>query len=214
MVNPCNKHKFNLTLSMIYSGQLRKNNSFLPSFRIYLIALLIKLDSRGPVFFVQKRLGRNGRVFNCYKLRTMVCDAEEVLGASLAKDSILKKEWEANFKLKNDPRVTRAGRFLRTTSLDELSQVINVIRGDMSLVGPRPRPLYELEVRKEDVTFQLGLAMRPGITGLWQVSGRNELDFEQRINLDAAYVRNWTLWLDISIAVKTIGIVLRQRGAY
>lgn len=181
---------------------------------LVIFALLIKLDSRGPAFFIQKRLGRNGKIFNCYKLRTMVRDAEEVLRISLERDPVLNKEWEANFKLKNDPRITRVGRFLRKTSLDELSQIINVIRGDMSLVGPRPRPLYELEARKEDELFHLGLTVRPGITGLWQVSGRNELDFEHRISLDAAYVRNWTLWLDISLLLRTISIVLGQRGAY
>lgn len=176
--------------------------------------LLIKLDSRGPAFFVQKRLGRNGKVFNCYKFRTMVRDAETVLQLSLKKDPALKKEWDANFKLKHDSRVTPVGRFLRKTSLDELPQIINVIRGEMSLVGPRPRPLYELEGRSDDPLFHQGLTVAPGITGLWQVSGRNELNFEHRIKLDAFYVRNRTIWLDISLLFKTIGIVIRQKGAY
>jgi undecaprenyl-phosphate galactose phosphotransferase len=181
---------------------------------LFVFAGLVKLDSRGPAFFIQKRLGRNGKVFNCYKFRTMVREAEEALRLSLEKDPVLKKEWDANFKLRNDRRVTRVGRFLRKTSLDELAQIINVILGDMSLVGPRPRPLYELEGRREDELFHLGLTVRPGITGLWQVSGRNELDFEHRVRLDAAYVRNWSLWLDISLLFRTISIVLWQKGAY
>jgi len=181
---------------------------------LFVFAILIKLDSKGPALFIQKRLGRNGKVFNCYKFRTMVRDAEEALRLSLEKDPSLQKEWDANYKLKKDPRITRVGRFLRKTSLDELPQMINVIQGKMSLVGPRPRPLYELEGRREDELFHIGLALRPGITGLWQVSGRNELDFEHRIRLDAAYVRNRSLWLDIALLFRTISIVLWQKGAY
>ncbi|MCL6479795.1 MAG: exopolysaccharide biosynthesis polyprenyl glycosylphosphotransferase [Peptococcaceae bacterium] len=178
-----------------------------------IFSILIKLDSRGPVLFVQKRLGRNGKIFNCLKFRTMLHNAEEVLKQSLEQDPELKKEWEENFKLKRDPRITRMGNFLRKTSLDELPQIINVLRGEMSLVGPRPRPLYEL-VGHNDPLFSVGLSVRPGMTGLWQVSGRNELDFKQRIKLDAVYVRNWSVWLDISLLFRTVSVVLWQKGAY
>ncbi len=180
---------------------------------LFIFAVLIILDSKGPAFFIQKRLGRQGKVFDCYKFRTMVPDAEEVLSVYLEKDPTLKKEWETNFKLKNDPRITRVGRILRRSSLDELPQIINVIRGEMSMVGPRPRPLYELDGREEDYIFRAGLSVRPGMTGLWQVCGRNELDFQNRIRLDAVYAKNCSLWLDIYLILKTVGTVLRQKGA-
>lgn len=178
------------------------------------LAVAIKLDSRGPVLFIQPRLGRNGQVFYCFKFRTMVRDAGQVLNSLLATDPVMRNEWAASFKLKNDPRLTRVGRFLRKTSLDELPQIINVLRGEMSLVGPRPRPLYEMEASKDDYIFYTGLLMRPGMTGLWQVSGRSQMDFENRILMDALYVCNWTLWLDIQLLFRTVGAVLRRKGAY
>lgn len=181
---------------------------------LFVFAVWIKRDSRGPILFIQERLGKDGKVFKCYKFRTMVQDAENALKRSLDKDPVLKKEWDFNFKLKNDQRITRFGSFLRKTSLDELPQIINVIRGEMSLVGPRPRPLYELVGREDDEIFQLGLSVRPGITGLWQVSGRNELDFYHRIWLDAVYVQKRSLWFDITLLFRTISTVLRQKGAY
>ena len=181
---------------------------------LFCIALLIRLDSPGPAFFVQKRLGKNGKVFNCFKFRTMVDGAEQGLSALFKKKPAFKGEWEANFKIRNDPRVTRVGRFLRKTSLDELPQIINVILGQMSLVGPRPRPLYELDGRRDNYEFQVGLRVRPGITGLWQVSGRNKLNFEQRVTMDAIYVRKWSLCTDFQLLLKTVGIVIKQRGAY
>lgn len=183
-------------------------------FLFIIFAILIKHDSRGTIFFIQKRLGKNGKIFNCYKFRTMVQDAEAALQNTLEKQPELQKEWEANYKIKNDPRVTRVGRFLRKTSLDELPQLFNVLKGEMSLVGPRPRVLYEIIGRSGDARFMLGLSVLPGITGLWQVSGRNELDFSNRILLDAVYVRNWSFFKDILLLLKTIGIVLRQKGAY
>jgi len=180
---------------------------------LFLFAGLIKLDSAGPAFFIQKRLGRNGKVFNCFKFRTMCPGAEELLENSLEKDVLLKKEWESNFKLKKDPRVSRIGKFLRKTSLDELPQIFNVLRGEMSIVGPRPRPLYEMEGRQNDGAFLAGLSVLPGLTGLWQVCGRNELGFEHRIRLDASYVTNWSPWIDLWILIKTIYVVLWQKGA-
>nr|WP_245561133.1 sugar transferase [Desulfoscipio gibsoniae] len=200
------KRIFDLTLSFLLL------TVSLPFFII--IALLTKLDSRGPVLFTQKRLGKNGKEFSCLKFRTMVGNAGDVLRHALEKDQALREEWEINFKLKNDPRVTRVGSFLRKTSLDELPQIINVLRGEMSLVGPRPRPLYELEGQKGNDMFYVGLTVRPGITGLWQVSGRNDLDFKQRILLDAMYVQNWSLKLDFLLLFKTIKVVLKQTGAY
>lgn len=181
---------------------------------LIIFTVLIKLDSKGSALFIQKRLGRDGKVFSCLKFRTMVQDAEEVLKRSLEKDPEMKKEWEANFKLKNDPRITRVGKLLRKTSVDELPQIISVLMGEMSLVGPRPRPLYELNGRKNNYLFNVGLSVRPGMTGLWQVSGRNELDFGDRIKLDAVYVRNWSLWIDVSLLFRTISVVLWQKGAY
>lgn len=186
----------------------------LSSFFFVLFAILIKLDSKGSIFFTQKRLGKNGKVFNCYKFRTMIQNAEEALKSSLEKQPELRKEWEAHYKIKNDPRVTRVGLFLRKNSLDELPQLFNIIKGEMSLVGPRPRPLYEMEGRSEDVLFNIGLSVLPGLTGLWQVSGRNELDFRNRILLDAVYVCNWSLSQDVLLLLRTIGIVIKQKGVY
>lgn len=181
---------------------------------LFIIAALIKTFSKGPVFFVQKRLGKNGKVFNCYKFRTMTINAEHVLIRFLEKNPALAEEWKANFKLKNDPRITGIGRFLRKTSLDELPQIINVMRGEMSLVGPRPRPLYELEGQENDFLFYLGLSALPGMTGLWQVYGRSDLDFKKRICLDAYYVMNWSLCFDITLLYRTVSIILRQKSSY
>lgn len=183
-------------------------------FFFVLSAILIKLDSKGPIFFTQKRLGKNAKVFNCYKFRTMRRHAEAALKDALEKNPELRKEWEAHYKIKNDPRITRVGLFLRKSSLDELPQLFNIIRGEMSLVGPRPRPLYEMEGRSEDVLFNMGLSVLPGLTGLWQVSGRNELDFKHRILLDAIYARNWSLSKDVLILFRTFSIVIRKKGVY
>jgi len=180
----------------------------------FIIAALVKMDSRGPVFFVQQRLGEKGQVFNCLKFRTMVQDAGNLLRCEIEKNPELKNEWSSNFKLKNDPRITRVGGFLRKSSLDELPQIINVLKSEMSLVGPRPRPLYELKGQETNQIFHAGLVVRPGITGLWQVSGRNNLDFLQRIKLDAEYVQNWSLGTDIKLLYKTVFTVLRRQGSY
>jgi exopolysaccharide biosynthesis polyprenyl glycosylphosphotransferase len=170
-------------------------------------ALAIKATSKGPVFFVQKRLGYNGRIFNCLKFRTMVKDAEQ-LKMGLEK---LNEMDGPVFKIRSDPRVTRVGRFLRRASLDELPQLINVLKGDMSLVGPRPAipaevQAYKLEDRRR-------LSMRPGITCLWQVSGRNNVGFEKWMELDRAYVDQWSLGLDFRILAKTLAAVVKGEGA-
>ena len=182
---------------------------------LLLISVAIKLDSAGPVFFLQKRLGQNGTKsrFPCVKFRSMHTDGEEKLREYLEKNPGAKEEWEKFAKLKSyDPRVTRVGSILRKTSLDEVPQVINVIRGDMSMVGPRPYLPREMKMMQNmEKTI---LVAKPGITGLWQVSGRNELSFRQRLQMDIYYVRNWSLWMDLVIIAKTVWIVLSRKGAY
>ncbi len=172
-----------------------------------LIALLIRMDSSGPVLYRQVRCGLNGRKFTFYKFRSMVQGAE-AMKSDLETHNLMNGP---AFKMKNDPRVTRVGRFLRKTSLDELPQLINVLRGDMSFVGPRP-PLPE-EVEKYEGWQRRRLSMKPGITGLWQVSGRNAIDFREWMKLDLEYIDNWSLWLDLKILLKTIPVVLMGKGA-
>lgn len=177
-----------------------------------IIAVLIKLDSKGPAIFSQERLGKKEKTFRCFKFRSMYDDAEDRLSELLKMDPIARKEWEEYWKLKDDPRVTKVGRFLRTTSLDELPQIYNVLKGEMSLVGPRPYlPKERLEIGENCYTILLS---KPGITGLWQVSGRSSTSYAYRIGLDTWYVRNWNLWLDIVILFKTVRIVLRREGAF
>ncbi|WP_246497939.1 sugar transferase [Natronoglycomyces albus] len=171
------------------------------------IALAIKLDSPGPVFFRQRRVGRDGEMFRCWKFRTMYIDAEERKAALMMEnetDGLL-------FKIKQDPRVTRVGAFLRRTSLDELPQLINVLRGEMSLVGPRPLPAEDGDFLGD---VRRRLLVRPGITGLWQVSGRSDLSWDDAVRLDLYYVDNWSLTTDLQILFRTIGVVLRSKGAY
>ncbi len=180
---------------------------------VTIIAFLIKLDSRGPVFFKQQRVGRGGKKIWVYKFRTMYVDAERRLRELLEKNEDARKEWEEFYKLRDDPRITKVGRFLRKTSLDELPQIFNVLKGDMSFVGPRP--VLEEELRKYYGEYSVYyLITRPGITGLWQVSGRNLLSYERRVHLDVWYVLNWSLWLDVVILIKTIRAVFRGEGAY
>jgi len=178
-----------------------------------LIAVIIRLEDGGFPFFIQPRLGRNGQPFNVIKFRTMRLDAEEWLREQLNRDEALRQEWEQHHKLKVDPRITLVGKILRMTSLDELPQFLNVIRGDMSLVGPRPLPNYHY-VKLPAYVRNLRRRVRPGITGLWQVSGRSECGTEGMEKWDPYYVRNWSPWLDIVILVRTIRAVLTGRGAY
>jgi Undecaprenyl-phosphate galactose phosphotransferase WbaP len=178
-----------------------------------LIAGAVWFEDRQSPFFYQERVGKKGRVFRMRKFRTMVPDAEAVLNERLAEDPALRLEWETTFKLRDDPRLTRIGAFLRRTSLDEIPQLINVLRGEMSLVGPRPLPAYhqaELPARVQ----QLRTNVRPGMTGLWQVSGRSDVGNEGLVRWDAYYVRNWSIWLDIVILVRTVRVVFRGSGAY
>jgi undecaprenyl-phosphate galactose phosphotransferase len=180
---------------------------------LVLAAMAIRSDSPGPILYRQQRLGRGWRRFRCFKFRSMYVDNQRRLEEYLASHPEAKVEWERFAKLKAfDPRVTRVGGLLRRLSFDELPQLVNVLRGEMSLVGPRPYLPRETE-RMSDFAETI-LKAPPGITGLWQVSGRNELPFEQRLRLDEYYVRNWSLWLDIIVLVKTIGVVMRRQGAY
>ncbi len=176
------------------------------------IMLLIRLDSNGPVFFGHKRLGRGGRYFSCYKFRTMLINSQDILNNLLENDQEAREKWERDFKLKDDPRITKIGSFLRKTSLDELPQLWNVLKGDMSLVGPRP--IIADEVQKYGEKSKYLFRVIPGITGLWQVSGRNDVDYDERILLDEYYAKNWSLWLDIELLFRTIGAVLKKKGAY
>jgi len=180
---------------------------------LLLVALAIRLDSPGPILFVQQRLGYRWQRFRCIKFRTMYTDNERRLREYLVQHPEARTEWERYAKLRSfDPRVTRTGRLLRRFSLDELPQLFNVLSGNMSLVGPRPYLLAEVP-RMGDFTETI-LKAQPGLTGLWQVSRRNELTFDERLRLDEYYVRNWSLWLDAVVLVKTVDAVLRWRGAY
>lgn len=177
-----------------------------------IVALMVRADG-GPAFFAHQRVGRGGKLFGCLKFRSMVIDSQARLETLLANDPAARAEWEATRKLKNDPRITRIGRFLRSTSLDELPQLINVLRGEMSLVGPRPVQEAEID-RYYGASAAHYMAVRPGITGLWQVSGRNETSYESRVALDVSYVSRPSLLADLSILLRTPVAVLSRRGAH
>jgi undecaprenyl-phosphate galactose phosphotransferase len=180
---------------------------------IGILAILIKKESPGPVFFAHNRIGKNGKIIPTLKFRSMYSDAQERLEKLLAEDEAIKKEWETNFKLKDDPRVTKIGNILRKTSLDELPQIFNVLKGEMNFVGPRPVIQQEIDqYYKEDAEYYF--MVKPGITGLWQVSGRSDTDYDFRVATDKWYVVNWSLWLDIVILFKTVKVVLFREGAY
>lgn len=174
--------------------------------------LLVRMESGGPVFYADKRMGRDGKLFSCVKFRTMVPDAEGLLQRLLAEDPALRAEYMEYHKLRHDPRVTRVGSFLRKTSLDELPQLWNVLRGDMSLVGPRPY----LPRESEDIGETQGEILRvtPGITGPWQVAGRNHTSFGERVEMDAQYVREWSVWLDLVLLARTVWCLLFRKDAY
>ncbi len=177
-----------------------------------LIALLIKLDSPGSVFYMQERIGKNKRRVRIVKFRTMVKDADEVLQAYLRANPSAKQEWEQNQKLKDDPRITRVGKWLRKYSLDELPQFFNVLKGELSLVGARP--IVESEAHHYSNHFDLYASAKPGLTGLWQVSGRSCTTYEERVRYDVYYVHNWSIWLDLYILLRTVWVVLSRDGAY
>lgn len=183
---------------------------FLSPFFI-VVPLLIKLTSRGPVFYRQQRLGKMGRPIRVWKFRSMYVDADERLQRILASDPLRKAEWEENFKLSDDPRVTPLGRILRKTSIDEFPQLFNVFAGDMALVGPRP--IVEKEVAHYGSAYDTFASVKPGITGLWQASGRSDTDYARRVALDVQYVINWSPWMDIWILFRTVSAVLFMKGA-
>jgi Undecaprenyl-phosphate galactose phosphotransferase WbaP len=179
---------------------------------LLIIALIIKINSPGPVLYKHKRLGRDGKYFYTYKFRSMVADAEQKLQEIINTDPLLKEEWEKNHKLKNDPRITGIGRFLRRTSIDEFPQLINILKGEMSLVGPRP--IVDEEIPKYGEDYNRVFSNKPGLTGLWQVSGRSHADYHDRIAFDTYYLQNWSIWLDLWIIYKTFGVVIFGKGAY
>lgn len=182
----------------------------LPLFLCVFVAL--KLTDPGPVLYWHVRIGRGGRRFSCIKFRSMVVNSDEVLKGLLESDPERREEWQLTQKLIKDPRITPIGRFLRQSSLDELPQLINVIRGDMSLVGPRP--IVPMEMRRYGDKLGLYLQARPGITGIWQISGRNDCEYCRRIEMDANYVRQWSLFSDFSILLRTFAAVLARKGSY
>ena len=177
------------------------------------IAYRIKKEDPGPVFFAHTRIGKDGKPFPCYKFRSMVVNSQEMLQKYLVKNPAAREEWERDFKLKDDPRVTPIGKFLRSTSLDELPQIFNVLGGEMSWVGPRPVIQEELD-KYYGETAKLYCTVKPGITGLWQVSGRSDIGYDERVALDATYIKYRSMWGDIVILWKTIGVVLMKKGAY
>ena len=179
---------------------------------IAIISLLVAIDNKGNVIFAHRRIGKNGKEFPCYKFQTMIPNAQEKLVEYLAANPEAKKEWEESFKLTNDPRVTKLGGFLRKTSLDELPQLWNVIKGDMSLVGPRP--IIRKEIERYGEYFREYAMVLPGITGMWQASGRSDTTYEERVSMDTWYVRNWSVWLDIMYLAKTFQAVIFGKGAY
>jgi Undecaprenyl-phosphate galactose phosphotransferase WbaP len=182
---------------------------FLPLFLV--VALGVGLSSPGPIIYAQERIGRNGRSFRFYKFRSMVMNSDEVFSAFLDSCHEARVQWEQYQKLERDPRITPFGRFIRKTSLDELPQMWNVLVGDMSLIGPRP--CMPQQKNLYGTYWGAYCAVRPGITGLWQVSGRNKLTYEQRVILDVRYVTGWSIWLDARILAKTVGVVLTGDGS-
>jgi Undecaprenyl-phosphate galactose phosphotransferase WbaP len=180
---------------------------------LLLIALLIKITSPGPVLFKQSRPGRNGKHFIFYKFRSMVIDAEDRLKVLLESDPKIKDEWDKNRKLQKDPRLTAIGRFLRKTSIDEFPQLINILKGEMAFVGPRP-VIDDSEMEKYGENFVNTFSIKPGLTGLWQVSGRSNTNYDERIAYDTYYLQSWSIWMDLWIIYKTFGAVVRGRGAY
>lgn len=176
-----------------------------------LIGTIIVLESPGPIFYFQERIGRNGKRFKIWKFRTMVKNANEIFAQQLQEVPSLREEWQNKQKLKSDPRITHFGMLLRRSSMDELPQLVNVLKGDMSLVGPRP--IVDSEIKRYADKFELYKRVYPGITGLWQVSGRSALDYEDRVQLDVYYIRNWSIWFDLYVLSRTPSAVLKCRGA-
>jgi exopolysaccharide production protein ExoY len=177
-----------------------------------LIAIAVKLADGGPILYRHRRVGQNGKAYDCFKFRTMRLDADTALHCHLAANLDAAREWQQSQKLKCDPRITPLGAALRKTSLDELPQLFNIVRGEMSLVGPRPIVLNEVPKYGECITHYM--RARPGLTGAWQISGRNDVDYARRVWLDTEYVENWSFWRDLTIIASTFRVVLTSRGCY
>lgn len=202
----------NRTAKRIFDVAMTIGGGILISPLLLGVALWVYCDSPGPVIYKHRRVGKDGKEFNCYKFRSMCVDSAERLQKLLETDPEARKEWETSFKLKNDPRITRSGAFLRKTSLDELPQLLNVLKGEMSLVGPRP--IVRKEVPRYGEYIKEYYMVRPGITGMWQVSGRSDIDYPERVQMDSWYVHNWSVWLDILMLWRTIKVVAGRKGAY
>jgi exopolysaccharide production protein ExoY len=198
------KRLFDIVVALLALGLL------LPLFCV--IALAIKVSDRGPVFYRHRRIGLNGSPFNCLKFRTMVLDADRVLQRHLAVNRDAAEQWRALQKLKDDPRITPLGAAMRKTSLDELPQLFNILKGEMSFVGPRPIVVAEMSRYGEYIDHYL--RARPGLTGPWQVSGRNDVDYASRVALDRDYVETWSFWRDLAIIARTLRVVVTSRGCY
>ena len=177
-----------------------------------IIGLIIKITSPGPVFYGHKRVGKNGKQIKCWKFRSMCNNSQEILEKILKEDPVRRAEWEKDRKFIDDPRVTKFGKILRKTSLDELPQLWNIFIGEMSFVGPRPVTQDELDKYGEYSDFILSVT--PGLSGMWQISGRSDTGYEERITLDTYYIQNWSVWLDIWIIIKTVWVVINGKGAY
>jgi Undecaprenyl-phosphate galactose phosphotransferase WbaP len=211
-VNRVRLNGFNMFLKAVldYIGAVLGLIALSPLFLV--IVLIMRFTDPGPVFYRRRVVGVGGKEFDAFKFRTMVVNSQQVLEEVLARDPAAREEWEKFYKLKNDPRITPIGAFLRKTSIDELPQLVNVLRGEMSLVGPRMITLEEVEKYGH---WGLNLfTVKPGITGLWQVSGRSEISYEDRVRLDMSYIRNYSIWIDLQILVMTVPSVLMSKGAY
>src|SRR5947209_8792839 len=203
-----------------FGGQVKRVFDFVGAFIVLLLLLplfiivvaTLKLTQPGAIFYKQPRVGYRGRYFKCLKFRTMVVDSEQVLKELLEHDPAARAEWQRNQKLIDDPRVTRVGRWLRQSSIDELPQLINVLRGEMSLVGPRP--IVASELRKYGAWERRLLCVRPGLTGMWQVLRHHQPDYAQRVSLDMYYIDHWSVGLDLKILLRTLPSVIAGRGAY
>ncbi|SDM02819.1 undecaprenyl-phosphate galactose phosphotransferase [Megasphaera paucivorans] len=205
-------HWYNRWIKRIFDIVCTIVNMICLSPLLMFIAFFIYIDSPGPVIFKHKRIGKNGKLFSCYKFRSMCVNADEKLQQVLKNNPTARVEWERNFKLKNDPRITRIGIFLRKTSLDELPQLFNVLKGEMSLVGPRP--IVQKEVLRYGKYIEDYYMVRPSITGMWQTSGRSDIDYNERVQMDTWYVRNWNVWFDVVLIWRTIKVVIGGKGAY
>jgi undecaprenyl-phosphate galactose phosphotransferase len=207
------KSKYRQVVQLLFNYSLAILSLPLLLTMIGFIALAIKRESKGPIFFAHNRIGQHGKMIPTIKFRSMYHDADIRLKKLLDEDSAIKEEWERSYKIKNDPRVTKIGAWLRKTSLDELPQIFNILKGEMYFVGPRPVIQDEIDEHyKKDAEYYH--MVKPGITGLWQVSGRSDTDYEFRVATDKWYVLNWSLWLDIVILIKTFKVVLKREGAY